>query len=299
MRFSATAMVTIKIEWCLLSFSPLRRGVFAVCCLLTPGFCAFAQTIRVETSVTSKLTLTQNDPASSSVRSIFELQPKVSLTAHSARLQLNGDLGLQIVRHSEDSDTDRQAPTIRLDAHSELVEKWLFLDAAAGSEQSPDDPFELLASSSLSSSAQTYRYYLSPYIQRDLSPSLSLSARSENTWVRRDDTRPGAVDARTSTQRHSASLGWKPHPVGAAVEISSERSRTGRARDGKLDVDTARAVALFSPDEQWLLGASVGRERSQLTTSDEQNNTLGLRLRWAPSARTEFSIDTERRFFGW
>jgi uncharacterized protein (PEP-CTERM system associated) len=278
----------------------LRKGLLTACGLLLSTLPAFAQNLQIEPSISTKLTVVHNDAAgSASNNSIFELQPKLGLTARGARLKIDGDVGLQIVRNSDNSANDRETPTVRLGAHAELIEKWLFLDASAGSEQSPSDPFELLAASALASGAQTYRYYLSPFIQRDLSPSLALSARSENTWVRRNDTRPGALDARTSEQRHSASLEWRPHPVGAALEVSSQRSRSGRARDAKLDVDTVRAVALFSPDEQWQLGVSAGRERSKLTTSDEQISTVGWRLRWLPSERTDFSINTEKRFFGW
>jgi uncharacterized protein (PEP-CTERM system associated) len=85
-------------------------------------------------------------------------------------------------------------------------------------------------------------------------------------------------------------LGW-------AVTASDQRTTYDAGRS--TTTDALRAQLIYSPSPEWKLSGSLGREKSDLVSSDaDPTTTWGAGLTWTPSERTRLAVQRDKRFFG-
>lgn len=283
----------------------LRATALAILCLL--GGPAAAQRTPTQFSIDSTVTATDNAALVSNEEAesdlILSVTPRVSFHAQGARFRALGSIGVELTRYVEGTQRNRVLPSVRTALNGELIERWLFLDAAADLATIPVDPFGAQAAEGSTSNrrvAENYR--LSPYLQRELTPRLTLAGRSNNEWTRLPaDELTGETDVLSQdvyVQTHTLSLEHDPVPLGGAIEFLRQKTRFEGDTQALLELEAARAVLNVALGVDAVVGVVAGRERSEFAFTEETDSVYGLRLRWTPSPRTDFNLAAEDRFFG-
>lgn len=262
--------------------------------------------LRIEPSIDAIATLTNNAAAGSFTGGrdkalILELRPRISFAGQSTRIRAAGSFGLQMLGYLKSEETSRIYPEGKLDANITVVERWIYVDTGVGASHASGDAFSLQSGDTPAADGRvTYRYRLSPYVHRELSPSLLLSARSDNYWtrLRADDSR-GLLAEKSDAQQNTASLELRPGPLGGSVEAFDEQAKTDAVNATSLGSRGARLVVNYALTPELQIGGSVGHERSEINKVEQSDPTHGWRLRWAPSERARFEAQAEHRYFGW
>ncbi|WKB53916.1 TIGR03016 family PEP-CTERM system-associated outer membrane protein [Eleftheria terrae] len=255
--------------------------------------------------MTTTLTATSNSTYGQSGKAhgdvLLDVAPRLRLQRDGARLKLSGEVGANAVHYARGTLADRLLPNARLSLESQPVEQWLRLDANAAVEQSASDAFagQPEAGSSLNQ-ATTKRLRVAPAIDRRLSPTLALLARSEHAWTRRsgDDSATSAGGDRVYQQQQLVRLSRQPLPFGGSVEYSRDDASYGGDSISALELEAIRLVASYAVDPELVLSLVAGHERSAFLGTDESDAIYGARLQWSPTERTELQAAVERRFMG-
>ncbi|MFZ2650130.1 MAG: TIGR03016 family PEP-CTERM system-associated outer membrane protein [Burkholderiaceae bacterium] len=281
---------------------PTRSAaLLAMCQCLTTA--ATAQTWRLQPSATARMTATNNSGFANSADSggdvIVELKPRVALTERGARHTVEGFVEADSLNYVRTTVPNELIPTARLALNANAIERWLYLDAAAGIEQVTSNPFSAASSASLPSTRlQTTQYRLSPYLDHAFTPAVSLLYRNDNLWNRRSSNL-----ATSTAEQHSHTLVFahRPLPFGYALEANRDEMEFVDAASSRVAFTSARGVLSYAVDPTLILGAVAGAEQNQIASSTSRDTIRGLRLRWRPSQRTDLDASVERRFFdnGW
>jgi uncharacterized protein (PEP-CTERM system associated) len=266
-----------------------------------------AQSVRFEPVLNATATATDNagfradDEARKDL--ILALAPRLNFSVDGSRVKTSGAIGVDALHYTRHSETDRISPYVRGALNAQLVDRWLSLDASADVASIQADAF-----ASRTGEASSYNrrlagvYRLSPALEHEFTPSVSLSARSDNTWTRLSSEDANGVGPlpsdRLHTQRSSLTGTLKPEPLGMSLELSSERSEFAGDANQKLAIDAARGVASYAVNTDLLLSAVAGRERTRFASLEQSDTVAGARVRWTPGPRTDLRAEIEHRFFG-
>lgn len=294
--------------------SPVRHGAllrrprrFAACCrapmaglliAILPSL-ADGQIQATELSIQSKATVTNNGAGASDgiERSdlLLSVRPAMRYVRNGAGLSVRADAELDMIVSARDTQRDRVLPRGHLDAQGVLIDRLLFLDSSVDVYQSEVDPFGVRAGAgSTQNSRTTGVYRVSPRLSYDISPRTALLARYDASWARNAGSTQGDV----STRRGYTRFQVRPQPLGASLEWSSEDTDYTDAATSDLRIDRVNATVNLALDTDWVVGAMLGDERSELGSSNASDRTYGLRVYWTPSPRTEVAASLDRQFFG-
>jgi uncharacterized protein (PEP-CTERM system associated) len=264
---------------------------------------AAAQAWKLEPSATARMTATNNSGFANSVDTggdvLLELAPRFEITGRGPRFSLTGDVEARSFTYARSTLTNDFVPAARLALNANPVERWLYLDASTGLQQTRSNPYSAISQGTVPAvRLQTAQYRLSPYLDHAFTPSLSIRYRDDNLWNRRssDSTRNDS-----DVRGQSFALVHRPTPFGFSLEANRERTKYLNATDSIVEFQTARGVLTYAADPTLVLGAVVGAERSEIAQSSSRDTIRGFRLRWLPSERSDLDLSVERRFFnnGW
>lgn len=270
---------------------------------------AGAQALLVQPEIESIVTVTNNAAAATAdaARSdtIISVNPRFRITSRGGRAAVEGTIGVEAVTYLNGSEGSMLRPRGSLGLRSQLVERLMYLDASVVADQVSADPYAARPDSATAYNDYTQmRYRLTPYIERQLTPTLSLLARTDHVITRRvgtsSATDPGgtrpARDAHEQLQ--TLRLEQLPRPFGWTAELTRDSSRLRGAEDPTLTQVAARLIGNYAVDPQLTLGVSAGRENSKYSTIDRDDSIAGLRLNWRPNERGEMNVALESRYFG-
>ena len=231
---------------------------------------------------------------------IVSLRPSLRILGVGARTTVEGDLAVQAREYVKGTVKDQVYPRGRLAVKTNLVDQWFYVEGSVVAQQTGADPFSLQGR--LTSSIEdltSYQYRVSPYLSHQLATGVSLLARSDNLWTRRSgDAALGLTRRDSVVQQNLVKLERQPTPLGASVEISSQRSKYPDSEESVLDLDAVRAVATYAAGAEVVLGVSTGRERSRFSFNGKSDALYGGSVEWRPSERTALFARVEHRFFG-
>lgn len=282
-----------------------RASLFGLAVIVVTGGPAMAQSWRLDPTVQGNVMLTDNSrvgtnaPAAKDV--VIGLTPGLKITGRGSQIRVDGDVSLRLVDYVKNSLDDSAFLRGRLGVGADLIEHWLHLDTSISSDQTAMDPFSLRQGDTVSSEdLTTIRYRLSPYVERQLSSSLTFLARSDNLWTRRSGDAAAGLSRRNSqVQQSVVRLERRPIPFGASLELSSQRSTYPDDIDAALDLEALRASATYAPVPEVVVGFLSGRERSRFALNNSTDTIYGGSLAWRPSERSDLNVRAEHRFFGW
>ena len=279
--------------------------VLALCHATALG--AAAQTWRAEPSIKATVTATNNSGFSNSTTTgsdtVVDVLPRFALTGRGARFKLDAYAEASGITYLERTLPNDVVPKARLALNGTAIERWLYLDAAAGLQQVAASPYSPVSNGAPPAfRIDSTQYRLSPYIDHAFSPNVSLVYRNDNLWTRQREVLPATDPRRNSlVQSNRFAFTQRPIPLGYSLEANQERTRYTNSADATLDLKSARGVVSYALDPTLEVGLVGGRERSELSGLSFDDSIRGLRLRWRPSERTDLNANAERRFFdkGW
>lgn len=284
--------------------SALKPAVWLAAMVSLPTAHAQEQAWRAEAEVSATLTATDNsgytDVQQSRGDVILNVEPRLRLNSRGGRVSFQGEVGANALTYLRDTQPNRVLPHAQLGMQSTLVERWFYFDASAVVDQTASNPYSARPDGASSfNQITTRRFRLSPYLDHWFSPSLSLTARSDHAWTRRNG-RYSAADPRRDAyeQQQTLRLDQQPLPLGGTLEYLRQDTRYSGDADSVLRLDIVRGVLNYALDPQLVLGAIAGRERSEFSLSEHTDSLYGVRVRWLPTERTDLTASIERRFFG-
>ena len=270
---------------------------------------ASAQALRVQPEIESTLTVTNNAVATPSAEprgdTIISVNPRINVTSRGGRASLEGTFGLEAVHYLNNTEDSIVRPRGSLGLRTQLVERTAYFDASITADRVNADPFAARPDSATAFNDYTQmRYRLTPYIERQLTPTLNFLARTDHVFTRRVGSRsasdPGGTDPSRNAdeQLQTVRLEQLPRPLGVTAEFTRESSRLRAAADPTLTQRAARLIANYAVDPQLTLGVIAGRENSQYSIIDRNDSIVGARLQWRPNERGELNLSVEDRYFG-
>jgi uncharacterized protein (PEP-CTERM system associated) len=258
-----------------------------------------AQALAPEVAVEAGLTATDNGNLAASGREgadlITVVRPKFALSRRGPRLEFDLAAAASLVAYANGTQKSEVRPELRGFLRTELVERWLYVDAAAEVEQAEVSSYGTPADDLSGVNQRTATSFrASPYLLRDLSPTSYVLARHDVA-----STNNGAeTGARLLSNRTLVRYERKPVPVGAGVEVSRLDNDTSGPDASRLTLDTARATGSVAFANQLVLGAVAGLDRSDLADRTHTDPLYGVTLLWNPWPRTSLAASVEHRFFG-
>ena len=143
-------------------------------------------------SVTVLATQTSNanlgTSSGSHADTILDVMPRVFLQSSHARWQVQGDLSLHGLYYAQGTNTDVVAPSGDAKLHSEWMPGFLYLDAGFSAYQSAISPYVGQTGPVQGAQYTTMQWRLSPYVRKQITPSLQFLARSDDTWTHVSNT---------------------------------------------------------------------------------------------------------------
>lgn len=276
------------------------------------GLCAVsgladAQALRVQPEVESTVTFTNNaafttrDQAQSDT--IISVNPRLNVSSRGGRAAIEGTFGVEAIAYANNSQDSIVRPRGSLSLRSQLVERLMYVDASVTADRISADPFAARPESATAFNDYTQmRYRFTPYIERELTPSLSLLARTDHVVTRRVGTPTGAASTEVARDSHEQEqtlrLEQRPQPFGWTGELTRQETRLRYTDAPILTQTAARVIATYAATPQLILGARVGRENNEYSLIDRSDSIVGVSLNWQPNERGAVNASLEKRFFG-
>lgn len=289
------AMATKRLAW--------YRAAFLAGLTSVPVFVC-AQGLQVRPEVEASLNFTSNAvPAATGLNrsdAIISISPRLNFTSRGGRALLDGTFGIEALAYADNSQESIVRPRGSLRVRTELVEKWLFLNASANADPINADPFAARPEGVTAYNNYTQiRYRMTPYLERQLSPAMTLIGRTDHIITRFVGGSGSSVQARGSQEQEQLlRLEHRPAPFGWATEVKRQESRLQGADNATLAQGAARVTATYSVNPQLSLGATAGHEISKYSLIERSDSITGARLNWRPNERGELSASIEHRYFG-
>ncbi|HSI56842.1 MAG TPA: TIGR03016 family PEP-CTERM system-associated outer membrane protein [Ideonella sp.] len=252
-----------------------------------------AAALEMSTTVTDNGALSENGAERSDL--ITSLKPQVRIARRGANFGFTAALSAELVNYANHSEADRVLPAADVKLESTIVERLVFLDASADVKSVESDPFQGLVDAAPGSNTDTVSTLrISPYLDYQISPRLSLVARADESLA---TTTQDATPDRRSHQMF-VRLSQKPLPLGAALELSRQATSYSEQSSDDLTTEAARLSLSYTLDGQFLVGAIVGQERNDFQGEKQSDAIAGLQFQWVPGPRTDLRARVEHRFFG-
>lgn len=226
---------------------------------------------------------------------IASVQPTVLLVGESPAYKLRALLGADMVAYANGTQANRAYPLIDASATAVLAQRLLFLDSSVSVRAAERDPYAARSASGSTLNREIVSVYrVSPYLNYQISPASSVSARYEEISSHGDTES-------ASNQRFSSGyirLGRNPLPVGGSLEYETHLVRFSTPTSNQWRIDTLKAVGDFKIASDLIIGPVAGQERTQFLEDVRTDALYGAHLRWNPNERTQLTTEVDHRFFG-
>lgn len=228
----------------------------------------------------------------------LRVSPALRVLALGGGYKLDGLLSGDAYTYLAGGGQDRFLPNSYVNFTGTAIDQWLYLDAGATADTSVRTLQDVVLQDSPSNRRKVFRQRLSPYIDHQFTPSTSLFARSDWTWVQAESNTGLRNYDQFRVESDVARFDVRPEPFGFRLDGSHVRS-SGDGIDPDATVfDVVRASALYAPVPSLYFGISGGRDSGSYGGTKTTNTLRGGLMRWAPSDRTLLDASVEQRFFG-
>lgn len=256
---------------------------------------------RVEPSITGQETWTDNVnlQPSTNARSdlITEISPGLSIHGAGGRVRADLDYRLTGLLYARDSALNDTQNFLNASGVVEAVEKILFVEARAQIAQQTISAFGIQPASNASATAnrtETRNFSVSPYSKGSLGQWAAYDVRFQTAATRTKeetgtDSNVRRWDGRVASTTSLASFGW-------VLDYQNVRNDFRNGLDTKST--WARGTITYNIDPNLRVFARGGKETNNYFVEDRSYTTHGLGLEWAPTERTQLSLENDKRFFG-
>jgi uncharacterized protein (PEP-CTERM system associated) len=233
---------------------------------------------------------------------VTEVDPGVSITGRSARLQFNADYTFRYRIYAKNSDANGHANALNSNGLLDVWDRKLFLDASARIAEQDISPLGATPSSDVNitdNRTEVRQWRLSPYWVSRLGTFANFQARY--TWQQaksKGETTP--LDSESNGVNVGISSGSRFTDFGWALTYDKQEIESTRSEFPQRELEslTASASYRFLPTVSAL--GSVGRDDNTYgsVSGDTGGNFYSVGLEWAPSRRTKFRGEVGERYFG-
>lgn len=228
---------------------------------------------------------------------VTEVTPMLGVTGRGARVQVTFDYHPSVLLYAKESNANNFLNYLNAQGVVEAIERFLYVDARAQISQQAISAFgpQLTASANDNSNrTETRVVSLTPYIKGSLGGLATYEARYQASSTSTEDAsasqgKSRVISGELASATDFASFGWLADFKDAKYDFRD-------ARDVEAQRVRATLIYHFDP-ELWFFGR-VGRERNDFAVVTRNHTILGFGMEWAPTARTRFSGEHEKRFFG-
>lgn len=230
---------------------------------------------------------------------IFDLVPRVVLYSEHSHVRIKGDFSLDGELYALGTLNNRVLPRGSLELNSKLIDRLLYFDASAQSQQNVANPYAgKLQSATGQNQFTTTQYRVSPYIDRRITPTLRFYARSDNTWtqVSGNNTTAGIFGGRYGVQ--TIRLEQQPLPVGFALLGEYTDSKFNNLPNSSLTDASIRAIGNYQVTRKLLLGLIGGYEKVDVFLASVKRPIWGGRFLWQNGNSARIDAIVEDRYFG-
>jgi len=226
---------------------------------------------------------------------ITSVRPRVTMAHRGAGLEFNVDASATFLNYANGTQQGGVLPDINGSLKATVVDRLLFIDAAARLHQAAVDPFGSQANDTGTTNRRTAgTYRVSPSLEHEVASNTSFLARHDVTL-----STNGAGDAARQVSNYSLiRLDRNPVPLGAAVELTRLDDRTTGTADSNFTLDTARLRASIALFDEVVLGVAIGRDRTKWLQNNYSDPVYGGLILWKPGPRTELLASLDHRYFG-
>jgi uncharacterized protein (PEP-CTERM system associated) len=232
---------------------------------------------------------------------IADVNAGLLVRRRSARLNIDGDIGLEFIGYADHSQPDRVLPRGKLNLNATLVERNLFFDGGVEARRTRADPLAAQGEgASTANVLSTLTYRASPYFSHEFSSDVTALARSDTIISHNfgGDPVTSTLQRDSRLQRELLRVERRPLPWGVALDASREDTRYAEQSDTVLRVDSVRAIGSVAIGGDWVAGLIVGHDHSVYSLNDVSDSRRGVMARWRPTERTLLDAEVEHRFFG-
>jgi len=168
-------------------------AAIALLTLLLSGGAVQAQSWRIVPAVKATATTSSNvgmqGSGNETMDTVLTITPQVQLLGSGPDYKLTGTVAADMVQYLGRSRADRILPRGQVVLNTRLVDRLFFVDAELGADTTSSTPFDLLGDgATFYNVGTTTRERFSPYIDRELSPSSRITARSDHVWTQGNST---------------------------------------------------------------------------------------------------------------
>lgn len=259
---------------------------------------------RIVPSISTDLTYTDNVRLVNSNKQsdlVTRLAPGILVEGRGGHVTGSFDFRWQQYAYLNDSQRNNQQKSLNANGKVELIDQWLFIDGTGSISQQPVSAFgtQVVNNDLVNSNrTETSSYRWSPYIQGKLwnstdymlryTGSRTKSAQGELSVGSGSTSR--AWSGRLAGDTSLASLGW-------SVDVQRQQQDRSTARNTESKRITGSLQYLIDP--QVRLRGTLGRESDNYGSTQSQSRMVrGLGVEWAPTERTNVSLNKEKRSFG-
>ena len=259
---------------------------------------------RIVPSISTDLTYTDNVRLVNSNKQsdlVTRLAPGILVEGRGGHVTGSFDFRWQQYAYLNDSQRNNQQKSLKANGKVELIDQWLYVDGAGSISQQPVSAFGTqVANNDLLNSNRTEAssYQWSPYIQGRLWNAADYTLRFTGSRTKSDQGELSVGSGNTSRawsgrlagDTSLASLGW-------SVDFQRQQQNRSTARDTESKRVTGSLQYMVDP--QVRLRGTLGRESDNYGSTQSQSRTVrGLGVEWAPTERTNISLNKEKRSFG-
>jgi len=283
----------------------LAPGAGVIACALGLAASAGAAPTAIDeplsVSVDGSLTATSNggldEKGAERADLIASVRPELTARHEAPGLGYKLHAAVTLLDYARDTQPGGALPDVRGELRSTLLDRWLYLDAAGYLRYAEADPFGARADNTTGTNRRTQSgFSIAPRLQRDLTPQTQLFARDEFA-----STNDDAGDrSRVQSNHAEISVERKPTPLGVAASYTRLDNRTldSSTGDSTYLLESVRLRGKLRVVDDLEFGLNIGEDRSDYLLSQHDDFLYGGSVKWAPSPRTNISLEIEHRFFG-
>jgi uncharacterized protein (PEP-CTERM system associated) len=258
---------------------------------------AHAEGWRVTSALTTRVIASDNinfSAISPKSDSLLEVNPGVTLTRSSPRLQLNASYRPRYFHYFDDTYDSRVAHNFDASGAFEVIDDLFFLNGRAVSAERNLSVFNAVPTDNQLAPDQlgrTRTYSLTPSFRGTVRLGDVATWRSSYNIVRSEST--GSINASSLTsETFNGTLASTPAKLGWQLDVNSAKTTSDIARS--TDRQRVTGSFIYQHDATLRLVTRYGYEDTNFA-NQRSGNTYGVGFNWNPSLRTSFNGDFDDR----
>ncbi len=259
---------------------------------------------RIVPSISTDLTYTDNVRLVSSGKQsdlVTRLGPGIRVEGRGGHVTGSFDFRWQQYAYLNDSQRNNQQKLLNANGKLELIDQWLFIDGRGSISQQPISVFGTQNVNNDLANAnrtETSTYQWSPYIQGRLWSAVDYTLRYTGS-------RTKSAQGELSAGSGNNSRAWSGRLAGdttlSSLSWSIDLQRQQQDRSTARNTESKRIAGSlqYRIDPQVRLNATLGRESDNFGSTQSQSRMVpGFGVEWAPTERTNITLNKEKRSFG-